>query len=194
MSAALEVKQEIPAKDCAMKRTILIAVILSLATALLAQEPTTDPWEKWDFLLGKWVGEGTSEVGHGGGYFTFEKALNGKALIRKNLAQYPATKERAAVTHEDLMIVFRDPQTKEVRAFYTDTEGNVIHYGVTLSPDQKTVTFLSEASTAGPRYRLTYVRTQPDRMDLTFEIAQPGKPEEFHKFIEGKVQRAAANN
>jgi hypothetical protein len=57
------------------------------------------------------------------GYFTFESGLNGKVLVRKNRADYPANKDRAAVFHEDLMIVFGDPATQQTRAFYTTVKG-----------------------------------------------------------------------
>src|SRR5262249_48242108 len=118
-------------------RSICMKKILSIGLLFLvcqtASSRQADPKPGWDslkFLLGKWVGEGTSEVGEGAGYFTFEASLNGKALVRKNHAEYPATKDRPKVVHEDLMIVYLDSATKQPRAFYTDSEGNVINYTV----------------------------------------------------------------
>ncbi len=171
----------------------LCVAMLLICSALPAQQPAPMPsWDAWQFLVGKWVGEGTTgDVGHGTGHFTFEESLNGRVLVRKNHADYPAAKDRPAVSHEDLMIVFVDQATKQTRAFYTDSEGNVIQYAATLSKDGNTVTFLSEAIPAAPRFRLTYVRTKPDQMTLTFEIAPPGKPDEFRKFIEATVRKAS---
>ena len=174
-----------------MKFVYLRAVMLLICSALPAQQPAPIPnWDAWQFLVGKWVGEGTTvHVGQGTGYFTFEKSLNGRVLVRKNRANYPAAKDHPAVSHEDLMIVFVDPASKQTRAFYTDSEGNVIQYAATLSNDGNTVTFLSETIPAAPRFRLTYVRTKPDQMTLTFDIAPPGKPEEFSNFIEATVRK-----
>lgn len=146
------------------------------------------------FLLGKWAGEGGGEAGQGSGYFTFEEGLQGKVLIRKNRSEYPATKDRPAYTHEDLMIVYADPSTKQARAFYTDSEGHVINYLVSVSGDGRSVTFLSDPRDAGPRYRLTYVLTAPDTLALTFEVADPGRPDRFKKFIEGKVRKLSGVN
>ena len=128
--------------------------------------------------------------GKGTGYFTFEESLNGRLLVRKNRANYPAMKDHPAVSHEDLMILYVDQSTKQTRAFYTDSEGNVIQYAATLSKDPNTVTFLSEIIPTAPRFRLTYVRTKPDQMTLTFEIAPPGNPDEFRNFIEATVRKS----
>jgi len=173
-----------------MKKILSIGLLFLICqTALSQQAAPKTGWDSLKFLLGKWVGEGTSEVGEGAGYFTFEVSLNGKALVRKNHSEYPATKDRPKVVHEDLMIVYLDSATKQPRAFYADSEGNVINY--TVSSDGKTVVFLSDAQTTGPRYRLTYIVTQPDKMSLTFEVAPPDKPDQFKQFIEGKVRKVS---
>jgi len=56
---------------------------------------------------------------------TFELSLNGRVIVRKNHAEYPATKDRPIVTHDDLMIIFADAVTKQLRGFYTDSEGKL---------------------------------------------------------------------
>ena len=116
--------------------------------------------------------------------------MNGKVLVRKNRAEYLATKERAAISHEDLMIVFVDPATRQTRAFYTDSEGHVIQYAATFSNDGNTLTFLSDALSTSPRFRLTYRRIKPDQMALTFEIAPPDKPDQFQKLIHATVRKS----
>jgi hypothetical protein len=174
-----------------MKKIILAAVLL-FCPALHSQQSTLAPnWDAWKFIQGKWVGEGTSDQGQGGGYFTFDLDLQGKVLVRRNRAEYPATKDRPTYIHEDLMIVFFDPATKQARAFYTDNEGHVINYAVTFSADGNKITFLSDVQAAAPRYRLTYIRTEPERMTLTLEMAQPGKPDDFQKIVEGAVRKSA---
>jgi hypothetical protein len=174
-----------------MKAVCLFLAILICSSTVLARQAAPSPnWDAWKFLIGKWVGEGTSDVGQGVGYFTFEAGLNRKVLIRKNRADYPATKDRAAASHDDLMIIFVDPATQQTRAFYTDSEGHVIQYAATFSYDGNTLTFLSDALPTSPRFRLTYIRTKPDQMALTFEIAPPGKPDQFQKLIDATVRKS----
>jgi hypothetical protein len=173
-----------------MKKIVLLSFALLLCSAVYSQQSTpASNWDAWKFIQGKWVGEGTSDQGQGTGYFTFDLDLQGKVLVRRNHSEYPATKERPTYIHEDLMIVFIDLATKLPRAFYTDSEGHVINYGVTLSSDGKKISFLSDIQAASPRYRLTYVRTQPDHMTVTLEMAKPGKPDDFQKIVEGAVRK-----
>ena len=144
------------------------------------------------FLEGKWVGEGSSEVGHGGGYASFEEDLQGKTLIRRNHAEYPATQDRPVYKHDDLMVIYVDPGSKGLRAFYTDSEGHVIHYAVSVAADGNTLIFLGEKPSDAPQYRLTYTRLGEDKMTILLEIAQPKEAAHFQKIVEGRMQRAAA--
>jgi len=171
------------------KSVFLIAFLLLCSQLALSQQQADPGLEPLKGLIGKWVGEGTSDVGAGGGYFTFETGLNDRVLVRKNHAEYPATKDRPAVTHDDLMIVYIETATKQLRAFYTDSERNTINYIVTVSADGKTFVFLSDPRDAGPRFRLTYIMTAKDQITLTFETALPDKPDQFRKFIEGRVRK-----
>ena len=152
---------------------------------------TVDPMaaDTWAFMRGEWVGEGTSELGRGAGYFSFEPDLGGKVWVRRNHAEYPSQNGGPAAVHEDLMVVYFDPASKETRAFYTDTEGHTIPYAVTFAADRKTVTFVSAAQPKEPRYRLTYVLLEPGRMSVTLETAPPDTPDAFMKIVEGRVRR-----
>lgn len=88
------------------------------------------------------------------------------------------------------MIIYPDDATHQLRAFYTDNEGHVIHYTVTPS-DGKNVVFLGDVEQGKPRFRLTYTLPQPDHIVVAFEMAPPGKPDQFQKIIEGKMRKAA---
>ena len=174
-----------------MKTLILLTIALQLSLCVADAQPKTvaPNWAAWQFMQGKWVGEGSSELGAGSGYFTFEPDLQNKAWIRRNTAEYPATKDRPKYTHEDVMVVYFDQDVQQTRAFYYDTEGHVIHYTATWSIDGRTVTLLGDAAPNSPRYRLTYVEGAPGHMSVTLEMAQPGKPEEFRQIVEGKVRK-----
>jgi hypothetical protein len=147
--------------------------------------------ESLNFLVGTWLGEGTAETGQGGGgSCSFEMELQGKVLIRKNKAEYPADKGHPTITHDDLMIIYPDRATGLIRAFYTDNEGNVIHYTVTAAADGKGAVFLGDEEPGAPRYRLTYTVTQPDHMTVVLEVVAHATRRQFQKIIEGKLQRS----
>jgi hypothetical protein len=160
---------------------------LPLATAA-SQSQAKTTWDALQFLQGRWVGEGTSEVGAGGGYFTFEPDLNGTVWVRRNHAEYPAA-NRAPIVHEDLMIVYVDPDGATLRAFYTDTERHVIPYVVSVSAGRDTASFVSEPPPGQPTYRLTYVRRGADRMSVTLEMAPADHPQQFKVVVQGSVRK-----
>ena len=173
------------------KPLIVFTMLLASSLAAIAQQSAEPDWHAWQFLKGKWVGEGSAEVGQGTGYFTFEPDLQNKAWIRRNHSEYPATKDRPKYVHDDIMIVYFEAAARQTRAFYYDTEGHAIQYSATFSADDKTLTFLSDTQEGAPRFRLTYVRTTTDQMTLTLEIAQPAAPGDFHKIVGGQVRKVA---
>jgi hypothetical protein len=164
-----------------------IAALLLLTASLWA---APGDWEALQSLAGTWVGEGSGSPGEAAGYSTFEPDLQGKIFVRHNHASYPATKDRPAFDHDDLMIVYRPAPGQPMRAIYFDNEDHVIHYGVEVSPDGNRIVFVSDAGEPGPRFRFTYSKLDADRLGFRFEIAPPGKPGEFAKYIDGEVRRA----
>jgi hypothetical protein len=161
------------------------SVLLLCLTSLLAQQNKTDPrWAPLAFLIGDWVGEGGGEPGQGTGEFSFQLDLGGAILIRKNVSHYPATKDKPAYSHTDLMIV-----DSTMHASYFDDEGHTIHYSVQPSADGNSVQFLSDAVATQPRYRLTYRKTGDDRVAIQFEIAPPGKSDAFATYIQATARR-----
>jgi hypothetical protein len=149
---------------------------------------STIPWEGWQFLIGEWVGEGGGEPGQGSAVFTFSPDLDNKVLVRRSHMDFPATPFRPAVVHDDLLIVYQDPDQSR-RAIYFDNEGHVIHYSVEISEKQDTVTFLSEKLPSEPRFRLSYWKTPEATLTTRFEIAPPGQPEAFSVYVEGNARR-----
>jgi hypothetical protein len=153
------------------------------------QTKAPDAWGPYKFLVGSWTAEGHGEPGKGAGAFSFGLELQGKILVRKNHLDFPATPQRAAFTHEDLLIVYRDADATPNRAIYFDSEGFVIHYAATFSEDGKVLTFLSEGSPQAPHQRLTYVQNGDGTVKVKFELAPPGKPEAFVTHVEGIAHR-----
>jgi hypothetical protein len=105
-------------------RAIGVAALLMRPTLPQAQAPAPIALDALQFMEGKWVGEGTSKMGQGSGYFTFASDLGGKcgfAAITRHTLQ-PSGKPPAV--HDDVMIVYTDGGL--VHAFYTDTESHTI--------------------------------------------------------------------
>jgi hypothetical protein len=161
------------------------AAIFVFAAAAFAQDSATDVWKPLGFLVGEWTGEGGGGPGQGSGGFSFQFDLQHKVLVRKNFSEYPATKEKPAYRHDDLMIVYREAGA--LRAIYFDNEDHVIRYAI--EPAADSVRFVSEATRGEPRYRMTYRNTGGGKAAFLFEIAPPDQPEAFAKYIEASLRR-----
>jgi len=176
-----------------MKRILglLIVVFLfaSTTSAPRAQGSAANGWTSLQFLLGEWTGEGTGTEGAGGGGCSFTMDLKDNVIVRKNWARYPATKDRPALSHDDLMIIYRDSPATPLKAIFFDTEGHTIRYDVNVSADQNAIEFLSEVLPGAPRYRLTYWNGGTRDVKLKFEIAPAAKPEAFATYITGELHR-----
>jgi hypothetical protein len=163
-----------------MRKLVILAALL-LPAALTAAD-----WGPVQFLIGRWTGEGGGEPGTSSGAFTLEPDLQGKTLLRKSFATYPAAGGRPAFRHDDLMIIYRDEGSAELKAMYWDSEGHFIAYGVQAAADGG-ATFLSDAPPTRMRYRLTYLPAGKDKIKIRFEIAPPGK--DFSTYLEAAAHR-----
>src|SRR5262249_6822529 len=119
-----------------------------------------------------------------------EPGLEGKVLIRHNSAELPAGKGRPAEKHEDLMVIYPD-SGMQFRADYYDSEGHVIHYSI--APNDAGLVFTSSPA-PGPRFRLTYARSENNTVRVKFEIAPPGKAGQFRTYLEGTVKRKGSGD
>lgn len=170
-----------------MRYLLPLAMVVCLR-ATLADKPAG--WGPVEYLVGDWTAEGGGGPGQGSGSFSFKPDLQGKILVRRNRAEYPPTKDRAAFVHEDLMVVYRDTPEAAPHAIYFDSEGHTIRYEAQTPRDGGAVVFVSGLEASAPRYRLTYTRVDQDRVKIKFEIAPPGHPEQFATYIEASAHRA----
>jgi len=158
---------------------LLVGCVLASLSAQTAKPG--DRWAPLAFLIGEWTGEGGGGPGQGSGGFSFLPDQDGTVLVRKNRADYPASKDRPAFSHTDLMIVYQEDA--KLRAIYFDSEDHVIHYEVEPSGDGSSVQFLNE------NYRLTYFKTGAGTVAIKFEIAPPDRPGAFKTYIEATARR-----
>jgi hypothetical protein len=178
-----------PARQTGLVGLFFLVTLLCAASGqLLAQQsPSAVNWSAFKFLMGEWMGEGTGTPGEGTGGFSFSYDLQNTILVRKNFADYPATKERPAFRHEDLMIVYQE--VGKIRATYFDNEQHVINYSVAVSADSSSIVFVSDPLPSAPRFRLTNTKAGTDKIGITFEFAPPGKPGAFTRYIEATARR-----
>jgi hypothetical protein len=165
---------------------LLLVSVIGLTVAAGAQTKTPDPnWDGLQALVGDWAGEGGGGPGQGGGGFSFQPDLKSAVYVRRNRADYPAQQGRPAYSHEDLMVVYRDGG--RVRAFYYDNEMHLIHYTVQVAGEQ--IVFLGDIEASAPRFRFTYSKASAAQLKIKFEIAPPGKPDQFATYIEATAKR-----
>jgi hypothetical protein len=166
-------------------RKFLYAIIFLIFSQLLSGQKSENHWEKWNHLIGEWVGEGGGQPGQNEGRFSFQTDLDGKILVRRNHTVFPATTNSPATIHDDLMIVYPEGQGTSQEAIYFDNEGNTIKYKVSFSDNSVVLT--SELSANAPRFRLTYASIDNRTVNITFEIAPPQSPGTFKVYVSGKA-------
>ena len=160
----------------------LLALFSLVSSSFAQQNPA---WANWSWLVGQWKGEGNGQPGQGGGTFSFQPDLDGKILIRKSHSEYPASGNRPAITHDDLMIVSLDFAGNPSKAIYFDNEGHTINYSITYA--SKAIVLQSEKIPDVPVFRLTYSLLDDQTVNTKFEMSQDG--EKFMTYIEGKSKR-----
>ena len=161
-----------------MKPTIGVALALLASAPALAAAPLPELQP----LLGQWVAEGTGQPGASGGRFSFTADLDHAVVVRRAHSEYPATKQRPAFAHDDLMVIFREAGA--TKAIYFDNEGHVIRYRVTAEPSR--LVFLSEPA-PGPRFKLTYDWSSGP-LRIVFAISPPGSAV-FKTYVQGTAKR-----
>lgn len=155
---------------------------LSFSTTFAQQNST---WKDWSWLIGEWRGEGGGQPGQGGGTFSFKTDLDGKILVRKSHSEYPASGNRPATIHDDLMIISLDYSGNPTKAIYFDNEGHTINYSISYAPN--TIVLTSEKMANVPVFRLTYTLLDTQMVNTKFEMSQDG--EKFMTYVEGKSKK-----
>jgi hypothetical protein len=170
-----------------MKKVKLILFVLLLTGFQVVMTQSAPDWSKFQHLTGHWVGEGNGQPGQGSGGFSFQEDLGGNILVRKSHTEFPASAGRPATVHDDLMVIYPDYTGVPAKAIYWDNERHTIEY--TISFTDKAVVFTSAASQQMPRFRLSYETIDANTVNVKFEMANPGSPDDFKMYLEGKSKK-----
>lgn len=153
-----------------MKSKLLVLLALLFLTVPLLAQQELDAWEKLNCLIGNWKGEGSGKPGEGEGYFTFKLDLDQNILVRTSHSEYPATENKPATVHNDLMIIYRYYTGTPNRSIYFDNENHVINYSITY-PNNKDIVFISDKIPNVPTFRLTYSVIDDFTVNIKFEMS-----------------------
>jgi hypothetical protein len=159
------------------------AGLVGVLSCVAAQAQSASRLEPLRFLLGEWQGVGDQAGATGG--FTFSATVQDRVIVRTNYSNTPATAGSPASRHDDLMVSYVEGDA--VKADYFDNEGHVIRYLV--QPRPGAVVFVSEVRPGEPRYRLTYTRADAATITGGFEIAPPGRPDEFAAYLSWRARK-----
>jgi hypothetical protein len=166
---------------------IALASIVCLTVSAQTASPSAGKFgPQWRLLIGEWTGEPSAAGGTGSCAFRFD--LGGHILVRTNHAELPSAGNRGAGMHDDLMVIYPGASEAEARATYWDNEGHMIEYTASWSADGNTLTFLSKPG-AGPQFRLTYKKSTPDSLSVSFDMAAPGQAGAFKTYTSGRIRR-----
>jgi hypothetical protein len=167
-----------------MKIILIITVaFFGLFTTCFGQQSST--WEKWNGLIGEWVGEGSGQPGQGGGFFTFKTDLDNNILVRKGHTEIAASENKPKVIHDDLMIIYPGNPGSSTKSIYFDNEGHTINYTVTFPGNSIVLT--SEKIPGVPVFRLSYTLLDKETVNTKFEMSRDGIT--FATYIEGKSKK-----
>lgn len=169
-----------------MKTIISMIFTVFLLTLTTYSQQNNASWDKLNYLIGNQKGEGSGKPGEGEGYFSFKLDLDQNILVRTSHSEYPATQDRPATNHDDLMIIYRDDSGNPISAIYFDNENHVINYSITFS-NNKDIVFTSDKIPDAPLFRLTYSIVDDITVNIRFEMSRDG--ENFFTYIEGKAKR-----
>ncbi|MGE5497543.1 MAG: hypothetical protein ACM3Q2_05720 [Syntrophothermus sp.] len=85
------------------------------------------------------------------------------------------------------MIIYREGNL--IKASYYDNEGHKIDYAVSVALDPLKITFESAPSQSAPQFRLIYDFLSGKKVNNIFEIAMPGQPGQFRKYLEAVIAK-----
>jgi hypothetical protein len=167
-------------------KTYFFTIVFFFGFIILCNGQQNQAWEKWNWLIGNWKGQGSGQPGQGVGVFSFSFSLDKKIIERKSHSEYTETQDKPKVVHDDLMIVYPDPSGIPSKAIYFDNEGHIINYAVSYSG--KSIIMQSSKEPNMPIFRLTYTDLGKKTVNTKFEMSPDGQ--KFMVYIEGDSKKS----
>jgi len=162
-----------------------IALLFFAPILSMAQNKQDSVWLPLKFMIGKWRGTSEGQPGKGTYERSYELVLNKKFIEVKNKSTYPPSKDNPkGEVHEDHGFISYDKGRKSFVLRQFHMEGFVNQFkNESISPDGKTIVFLSESIEnipVGFRAKETYQVISENEFIETFELAEPGKDFELY--------------
>ena len=175
-----------------MRYFIIVCSFLPLA-AFCQQSKKDSLWQPFKTFIGQWKGIGEGQPGKGDYERGFQFILGNNFIEIRNKSTYlpSAENKNMGEIHEDIGYVSYDGGRKTFILRQFHKEGFVNQYKLqSISPDKKTIVFVSEAIEnipAGYRAKETWQITSDNSFNETFELAEPGK--DFILYTKTKFSR-----
>jgi hypothetical protein len=170
-----------------MRVIFFMLVIASCAPAQL-KVSGSPKFADLQFLVGRWQGKGNGQPGQGGsGDTSFRLEVQGNVMVRRNHADFPASRNRPAISYDDLMVIYASSGAAPMRAMLWDSQSHMVRYDVQVVKPG-TVEFTSDLEPQG-RFRMTYTQDGPDRLNLQFDTAPHSQPDEFTNYVQAVLVR-----
>ena len=175
----------------------MVAILLTTALwpgvfASSAQTPTQkDSLAVLAGLVGHWTGTTDGKPGKGTVAREYERILNSRFIQVRSRSSYPPQeKNPKGEEHEEMGIFSFDSSRKRVVFRQFHVEGFVNQYVIDPASTPGRLTLTTEAIEnipAGWRARETYVLTDSNQLEETFELAEPGK--DFEVYTRNRLTR-----
>jgi hypothetical protein len=166
-----------------MKIKYLISLII-VCYPLICNSQHTGAWDKWNWLIGEWQGEGSGIPGEGYGTFSFSFDLDRNIIIRRSHSDYTAGDFKRKTIRDDLMIVYITNDNRD-RAIFFDNEGHTINYTITYT--DSSIVLTSDINPHTPVFRLIYTSLNGETVYTKFQMSRDGIS--FMTYVEGTSKK-----
>jgi hypothetical protein len=173
-----------------MRSATFIFAALLVATTASAQTPNLKAGlQGLDFLVGHWTTPTQGKVADTGGSSTgevnFTPEVGGSVLLRKDHVSLYDAAGKPTGAFDIIMMIY--PEAGGIRADYADGD-HIIHYTSASVHPGRAVTFVSASSATTPTFKLSYVLSKPNVIDIAFSMAPPGS-RDFHPIATGSATK-----
>jgi hypothetical protein len=87
------------------------------------------------------------------------------------------------------MVIYPSTEGDQYRAMYFDNESHVIEYTAAWNAEGDLLTFTTKPSASAPQFRLSYKKVDAKNLTVSFEMAQPGRTNDFKLYLSGNMRR-----